>query len=239
MLSEDQIKEMIDDNLVREHRYRSLSPEHPFIRGSSQNPDIFFQAREASNPYYSGTVSVVEQTMSDFERLSGRSYRLFQYCGDLEAERVIIIMGSAAQTVEEVVEQLNLKNERVGVLKVRLYRPFSGSHLLRALPSTVKAIAVLDRTKEPGSAGEPLYCDVVASINEAAGSQEFPWVRIPKIAGGRYGLSSKDSPTHGHLHFTCLHKNCMPNHFTIGIEDDVSFKSLPIEKAIIQSPGAG
>lgn len=237
LLSEEQIRGMIDDTLVREHRYRSLSPEHPFIRGSSQNPDIFFQAREASNPYYSRAALMVEQTMADFEKLSGRSYQLFQYCGDPEAERVIIIMGSAAQTVEEVVEQLNLKNERVGVLKVRLYRPFSGSHLLKALPTTVKAIAVLDRTKEPGSAGEPLYCDVVASINDAAGSQEFPWVRIPKIAGGRYGLSSKEfTPPMVHSIFTCLNKNCMPNHFTVGIEDDVSFQSLPLEKNNYSEP---
>jgi len=237
ILSEEQIGEMIDDTLVREHRYRSLSPERPFIRGSSQNPDIFFQAREASNPYYNRTASVVEQLMSDFEKLSGRSYQLFQYCGDPEAERVIIIMGSAVQTVEEVVEQLNLKNERVGVLKVRLYRPFSGSHLLKALPTTVKAIAVLDRTKEPGSAGEPLYCDVVTSINEAAGSLEFPWVRIPKIVGGRYGLSSKEfTPPMVHSIFSCLYKSCMPNHFTVGIEDDVSFQSLPIEKNNYSEP---
>ncbi len=237
ILSEEQMRKMIDDNLVREHRYRSLSPERPFIRGSSQNPDIFFQAREASNPYYSRAVSVVEQVMIDFEKLSGRSYHLFQYSGDPEAERVIVVMGSAAQTVEEMVEQLNIKNERVGVLKVRLYRPFSGSHLLKALPTTVKAIAVLDRTKEPGSAGEPLYCDVVTSVNEAAGNQDFPWVRIPKITGGRYGLSSKEfTPPMVHSIFSSLHKNCMPKHFTVGIEDDVSFKSLSIEKGYYSEP---
>jgi pyruvate-ferredoxin/flavodoxin oxidoreductase len=237
ILSEEQMRKMIDNNLVRQHRYRSLSPERPFIRGSSQNPDIFFQAREASNPYYSRAVSVVEQVMIDFEKLSGRSYHLFQFSGDPEAERVIVVMGSAAQTVEEVVEQLNIKNERVGVLKVRLYRPFSGSHLLKALPTTVKAIAVLDRTKEPGSAGEPLYCDVVTSINEAAGNQDFPWVRIPEITGGRYGLSSKEfTPPMVHSIFSSLHKNCMPKHFTVGIEDDVSFKSLSIEKGYYSEP---
>jgi len=236
-LSEEQMRGMLDDFLIHQHRYRSLSPERPFIRGCSQNPDIFFQAREASNPYYNKVASVVEQTMSDFKKLSGRSYHLFQYYGDLEAERVIFVMGSAAQTIEEVVEQLNLKNERVGVLKVHLYRPFSGSHLLKALPSTVKAIAVLDRTKEPGSAGEPLYCDVVTSINEAAGNQEFPWARIPKIVGGRYGLSSKEfTPPMVHSIFSYLHKNCITNHFTVGIEDDVSFQSLAIEKSNYSEP---
>jgi len=175
--------------------------------------------------------------MIDIEKLSGRTYHLFQYSGDPEAERVIVVMGSAAQTVEEMVEQLNIKNERVGVLKVRLYRPFSGSHLLKALPTTVKAIAVLDRTKEPGSAGEPLYCDVVTSVNEAAGNQDFPWVRIPKITGGRYGLSSKEfTPPMVHSIFSSLHKNCMPKHFTVGIEDDVSFKSLSIEKGYYSEP---
>ncbi len=237
MLSDEQMRGMIDDTLVREHRYRSLSPERPFIRGSSQNPDIFFQAREASNPYYTAAVSVVEQLMMDFEKLSSRSYRLFQYCGDPEAERVIIIMGSGAQTVEEVVEQLNLKNERVGVLKVHLYRPFSAAHLLKALPSTVKAIAVLDRTKEPGSAGEPLYCDVVTSINEGAGNRDFPLGVVPRVAGGRYGLSSKEfTPPMAHSIFTYLHKNCIPNHFSVGIEDDVSFQSLAIEKNQYSEP---
>lgn len=230
LLSDQQLSALIDDSLVREHRYRSLSPERPFIRGSSQNPDIFFQAREASNPFYNAAASVVEQVMADFEKISGRSYHVFDYCGDPQAERVVVIMGSASQTVEEVVEELNSKQERVGILKVRLYRPFSSVHLLQMLPTTVKAIAVLDRTKEPGSPGEPLYCDVVTSISEASAGPDSPWLKAPQTIGGRYGLSSKEfTPPMARTIFSRLHKNCMPHHFTVGIHDDVSFQSLTVE----------
>src|SRR6266568_1367367 len=165
-LTQDDLRAMIDDAWVQAHRARALSPEHPFIRGTAQNPDVYFQARESVNPYYLACPSIVQQTMKRFAALVGRQYSLFDYVGAPDADRVIIVMGSGAETVQATVEHLVERGEKVGVVKVRLFRPFSVEHFLQALPPTVQDIAVLDRTKEPGSIGEPLYLDVVAALNE-------------------------------------------------------------------------
>ena len=168
-LTPDHLRAMIDDELIRAHRARGLSPERPVIRGTAQNPDVYFQGREAGNPYYLACPTIVQNAMDKLARLVGRQYRLFDYVGAPDAERVIVLMGSGAETAEETVAYLAARGEKVGVLKVRLYRPFSAEHLVGALPATVERIAVLDRTKEPGSIGEPLYLDVVAALNETAG----------------------------------------------------------------------
>jgi len=185
-LTPEEIRAMISDELVRAHRDRALNPDHPFIRGTAQNPDVFFQARETVNPYYLAAPEIVQRTMEKFYEVTGRRYELFQYVGAPDAERVIVLMGSGADTAHETVEYMTEKmGEKVGVLKVRLYRPFSMEHFIKALPPTVKAIAVLDRTKEPGSAGEPLYLDVVAAVNEALEkSQEVATQRLGAITGG-------------------------------------------------------
>ena len=180
---------MIDDTLVQAHRARALSPDHPFIRGTAQNPDVYFQARESVNSYYQACPEIVQQTMDRFAALVGRQYHLFDYVGAPDAERVFVLMGSGAETVQATVEHLVAQGEKVGVVKVHLFRPFSVAHFLQALPPTVKTIAVLDRTKEPGSIGEPLYLDVVTAVNEARDrTQSFH----PRIIGGRYGLASKE-----------------------------------------------
>ena len=160
-LSDDTLRQMVDYDMVLEHRKRALSPDNPFIRGTAQNPDAFFQSREGCNPYYSACPKIVQETMDEFAKLTGRQYHLFDYVGDPDAERVIILMGSGAETAHETVEYLIKRGEKVGIIKVHLYRPFSVEHFVKALPETVKAIAVLDRTKESGSAGEPLYLDIV------------------------------------------------------------------------------
>src|SRR5690348_4526662 len=186
--SED-IQNMVDDTLVQAHRARALSPDHPFIRGTAQNPDVYFQARESVNTYYQACPGIVQQTMDRFATLVGRQYHLFEYVGASDAERVIVLMGSGAETVQTTVEHLSAQGEKVGVVKVRLFRPFSVTHFLHALPPTVKTIAVLDRTKEPGSIGEPLYLDVVTAINEGKETEDRP---LPRVIGGRYGLASKE-----------------------------------------------
>jgi len=183
---------MIKEEWILAHRERAMNPDNPFIRGTAQNPDVFFQGRETVNPYYAAVPGIVQRTMDQFAELTGRQYHLFDYVGSPEAEQVIIIMGSGSDTVHETVEYLNARGANLGVLKVRLFRPFDGKALLAALPQTVKAIAVLDRTKEPGSAGEPLYLDVVTAINESRERGELPFREIPNIIGGRYGLSSKE-----------------------------------------------
>ncbi len=223
----DDIRAMMDEDLIRAHRERALNPEHPFIRGTSQNPDVYFQARESVNPYYLATPHIVQKYMDKFARLTGRQYHLFEYEGAPDAERVIVIMGSGAETVSETVEYLVSQGEKVGLVRVRLYRPWSLEHFLRALPPTVKAIAVLDRTKEPGSLGEPLYLDVVASIDEAYAQGEAPFEQRPVIVGGRYGLSSKEfTPGMVKAIFDELAQEQPKNHFTIGIIDDVTHTSL-------------
>src|SRR5215469_13771301 len=173
-LSLDDIRAMIDDKLVHAHRERALSPDHPVLRGSAQNPDVYFQGRETVNPYYLACPTIVQNVMDNFATLIGRSYHLFDYVGTLDAEHVIVIMGSGAETAHETVEALNAHGKKVGVLKVHLYRPFSVGHFLKALPASVKGIAVLDRTKEPGAIGEPLYLDVVTALTEGIATGKLP-----------------------------------------------------------------
>jgi pyruvate-ferredoxin/flavodoxin oxidoreductase len=223
LLNEDDLRAMIDDDLVRAHRARELSPDHPVLRGSAQNPDVYFQGRETVNPFYLATPGIVQATMDRFAQVVGRQYHLFDYVGAPDAERVIVMMGSGAEVAQEAVEYLVAKGEKVGLVKVRLYRPFSAEHFAKSLPATVNKIAVLDRTKEPGAAGEPLYVDAVTAINEA-------WDEArprPRIVGGRYGLSSKEfTPAMVKAIFDELLKERPKNHFTIGIHDDVTHSSL-------------
>ena len=226
LIDENIMKEMIDDELVAAHRKRALTPDNPFIRGTSQNPDVYFQGRESVNSYYDKTPALVQETMDKFATLTGRSYHLFDYVGAKNAERIIIIMGSGAEALEETIAYLNTLGEKVGVLKVRFYRPFSIKHFINVLPKTTRSIAVLDRTKEPGSLGEPLYLDIVSALHEAKeeGSLGF---EIPHIIGGRYGLSSKEfTPGMINAILDALKKEKAKNHFTIGIHDDVTGTSL-------------
>ena len=226
-LSDADMQAMIDDELIRKHRERALSPEHPVLRGSAQNPDVFFQARESVNTYYQAVPGIVQKGMEKFTKIVGREYRLFQYVGAPDAERVVIMMGSGAETAHETVEYLTGKGEKVGLVKVRLYRPFSLEHFIQALPATIKSIAVLDRTKEAGASGEPLYLDVVATLNEALNSNRAPFKTMPHVIGGRYGLSSKEfTPTMVKAVFDELKKATPKNHFTVGIDDDVAHTSL-------------
>ncbi|HXG34783.1 MAG TPA: pyruvate:ferredoxin (flavodoxin) oxidoreductase [Bryobacteraceae bacterium] len=231
-LTIEDLRALIDEDLVRAHRDRALSPDHPVLRGSAQNPDVFFQAREAVNPFYLACPTVVEQVMERFARQVGRRYRLFDYVGAPDAERILILMGSGAEAAHETVDYLTARGEKVGLIKVRLYRPFSTEHLLAALPRTVTAIAVLDRTKEPGAVGEPLYTDVVTALGEAAAAGKLPLARFPRIIGGRYGLSSKEfTPAMVKAVFDELAKEHPKNHFTVGIKDDVTLNSLEYDPA--------
>jgi pyruvate-ferredoxin/flavodoxin oxidoreductase len=226
-LTFEDMRAMIDDNLVRAHRARGLSPEHPVIRGTAQNPDVFFQAREACNPFYLATPGIVQKAMDKFASIVGRQYHLFDYAGAPDAERVIIIMGSGAESTQETAEYLNQKGERVGLLKIRLFRPFSGEDMIRALPSTTRTIAVLDRTKEPGASGEPLYKDVVTAIAESFASGKLPLKGFPKIIGGRYGLSSKEfTPAMIKGVYDEMQKENPQNYFSVGIKDDVTNSSI-------------
>jgi pyruvate-ferredoxin/flavodoxin oxidoreductase len=225
-LTDDDIRYMVPDELVFEHRKRALSPENPFIRGTAHNPDVYFQGRETVNQFYTLCPGIVQEQMNKFAQLTGRQYNLFDYYGAPDAERVIIIMGSGAETAEETVAYLTEREEKVGILKVRLYRPFSADHFINALPATVKIITVLDRTKEPGSGGEPLYLDVVNAISEKHLNNELQFA-YPKITGGRYGLSSKEfTPAMIKGVFDEMKKDKPKNHFTVGINDDVTFTSL-------------
>ncbi|MCI0411895.1 pyruvate:ferredoxin (flavodoxin) oxidoreductase, partial [bacterium] len=226
-ISLDDIRSLIKPALIQAHRARALSPDHPFIRGTAQNPDVHFQARETVNPFYLACPTIVQNVMDLFTQRTGRSYRLFDYFGAADADRVIILMGSGAEAAQELVESQMGQGEKIGLLKVRLYRPFDVMRFVSALPATVRAIAVLDRTKEPGSSGEPLYLDVVASVSEALALNAAPFLTFPRIIGGRYGLSSKEFTT-GMIHsiFEELKKTTPKNHFTIGIQDDVTHTSL-------------
>lgn len=240
-LNGDDLRALIDDDLVRAHRARGLSPEHPFVRGTAQNPDTYFQGRESSNPYYLAVPAIVQQAMDRLAARTGRAYHLFDYIGAPDAERVIVVMGSAGEVAQETVDYLAKRGEKVGVLKVRLYRPFSVEHFVRALPPTVKSIAVLDRTKEPGSAGEPLYLDVVAAISESMAEGTAPFKVFPRIVGGRYGLASKEfTPAMAKGIFDALASGepgrKMPQHFTIGIHDDVTHTSLPYDADFSTEP---
>ncbi len=228
VLSDAEIRAMIDDDLVRAHRARALNPEHPFIRGTAHNPDTFFQARETVNPYYAQLPQIVQASMDSFARLTGRQYHLFDYRGPPDADRVLILMGSGAETARETADALRRAGERVGVLQVRLYRPFSAAHLLAALPESCRAIAVLEQTKEPGASGEPLYLDVVESLAQALSHGRR--ARMPRIIGGRYGLSSKDfSPAMAKAVFDELKEPTPRNGFTVGIIDDVEHTSLDFD----------
>jgi pyruvate-ferredoxin/flavodoxin oxidoreductase len=226
-LSEDDMRAMIDDETVRAHRQRALSPEKPFIRGTAQNPDVFFQARESVNRYYEEAPETVQRIMDRFAELVGRDYHLFDYVGAPDAQRVIVLMGSGAETAEETVNYLVDRGEKVGVLKVRLYRPFSVDHFLESLPAGVRVVATLDRTKEPGSSGEPLYQDAVTAFGEAAARGTLPYDHIPRVLGGRYGLSSKEfTPAMIKGVFDEMAKEQPKAHFTVGIEDDVTNTSV-------------
>ncbi|MDD5368614.1 MAG: pyruvate:ferredoxin (flavodoxin) oxidoreductase [Anaerolineaceae bacterium] len=232
-LDEADLRAMTDESLVYAHRARGMSPDHPVLRGTAQNPDVYFQGRETVNPYYDACPGIVQKTMDQFCSLVGRHYHLFDYAGAADAERVIVVMGSGAETAEETALYLAKNNsEKVGVVTVHLYRPFSMEHFARALPATVKTIAVLDRTKEPGSTGEPLYMDVVTAINEAIDQGVAPFPKTPRIIGGRYGLSSKEfTPAMVKGIFDEMTKSQPRNHFTIGILDDVTHTSLTYEPA--------
>lgn len=227
-LEVEDIRALIDDELVRAHRARGLSPDNPFIRGTAQNPDVYFQARETVNPFYTRLPQIIQDTMDEFAARVGRQYHLFDYVGAPDAERVLVLMGSGAEVAQEAVEYMNARGEKVGVLKVHLYRPFSVEHFINALPRDTKSIAVLDRTKEPGSAGEPLYVDVVTALAEGVGSGLLP--AFPRVIGGRYGLSSKEfTPAMVKAVFEELEAGHPKNHFTIGINDDVSHTSLEFD----------
>lgn len=231
-LSEDDIRFMMDDQLVDAHRERALSPDRPVVRGTAQNPDVFFQARESVNPHYRYCPRIFQDAMNKFAKLTGRQYHLFDYYGAKDAEQIIVLMGSGAEAACETVDYLVEQGEKVGVLKVRLFRPFSIKHFIGALPMTTKAIAVLDRTKEPGSAGEPLYLDVVNAVYETA--QHMHFHLLPCVIGGRYGLSSKEfTPAMIKGIFDELKKPEPKNHFTIGIHDDVSQTSLDYDENFI------
>jgi pyruvate-ferredoxin/flavodoxin oxidoreductase len=238
-LDEREIRAMIDERHIAAHRARALTPDHPVLRGSAQNPDVFFQSREAANPYYLDCPGLVQAAMDRFAALTGRRYHLFDYEGAADAERVIVVMGSAAETAAEAVAALNARGERVGVLKVRLFRPFNGGQLVRALPPSVRHVAVLDRTKEPGASGEPLYTDVVTSLCEALGAGAAPFRFFPRMIGGRYGLGSKEfTPAMANAIFDELDEPAPRTRFTVGINDDVSFTSLDVEPhADAEQPG--
>jgi pyruvate-ferredoxin/flavodoxin oxidoreductase len=231
LLDDEVIRSMIDDKLVFEHRKRGLTPDRPVLRGTAQNPDVYFQGRETVNPFYLDCPEKVQATMDEFAKLTGRQYHLFDYFGAKDADRVIVVMCSGAETAEETAKYLMDKGEKVGVLTVHLYRPFSVSHFVAALPATTRSIAVLDRTKEPGANGDPLFLDVVSAINEALDSGIATFKSMPRVIGGRYGLSSKEfTPAMVKAVFDEL-KNAEPkNHFTVGINDDVTHSSLDFDK---------
>ena len=226
-LADDTIRALLPQDKIAEHRQRALNPEHPVIRGTSANPDTYFQSREATNPWYDAVYDHVEKAMDDFAAATGRQYKPFEFYGHPQAERVIVIMGSAIGTCEEVVDELLSRGEKVGVLKVRLYRPFSAAHLLAALPESARAVAVLDRTKEPGALAEPLYLDVMTALAEAFNRGERE--TLPRTIGGRYGLSSKEfGPECVLAIFSELQAAQPKPRFTVGIYDDVTNLSLPL-----------
>ncbi len=230
-LTEDDARAMIDMELVKAHRARAMNPEKPVLRGTAQNPDVFFQARESCNPYYEAAPGVVQKTMDKFAKLTGRQYHLFDYVGAEDADRVVVTMASSIGAAEETVEKLNADGQKVGLVKVRLYRPLDTAALLAALPKTVERIAVLDRTKEPGAGGEPLYLDVVSALAEqwAARNHDAP---LPEVIGGRYGLSSKEfTPAMVAAVFDELARSKPKKHFTVGINDDVTNLSLEYDPA--------
>ncbi len=230
MLSEDVMRSLIDDKLIAEIRTRGLTPDRPVLRGTAQNPDAFFQGREAANPFYARCPDLVQKVMDEFLQYTGREYHLFEYVGAPDAEHILVLMGSGCETAHETVEHLNRQGAKLGLIKVRLYRPFDSKRFVEALPRSAKSVAVLDRTKEPGATGEPLYQDCVAAILEgmANGWGNLKW--LPKVYGGRYGLSSKEfTPAMVKAAYDNLAAAKPKNHFTVGINDDVSHTSLPVD----------
>ncbi len=241
LIERDVVRAMIDEERVLEHRLRGLTPDRPVLRGTAQNPDVYFQARETVNPFYDKCADIVEQAMTKFGELTGRHYRLYEYHGAPDAEYVVVLMGSGCEAVHETVDYLNAQEGKFGVLKVRLYRPLDARRLVAALPSSIKAIAVLDRTKEPGAGGEPLYLDVVNALAEvaaeSAGTGNERFTRPPRVVGGRYGLSSKEfTPAMVKAVFENLTIAIPKNHFTVGINDDVTHTSLPVDESFSVEP---
>jgi pyruvate-ferredoxin/flavodoxin oxidoreductase len=237
MLTEDDMSALINMDRVFEHRQRALSPDHPVLRGTAQNPDVYFQAREAGSPYYAACPDKVQAVMDKFSQVVGRSYRLFDYMGAPDAERVIVMMGSGAEAAHETVEHLTRTGQKVGLLKVRLYRPFSVQRFIEALPATVRKIAVLDRTKEAGAGREPLYLDVVSAIQEGIKLGYGKLKTAPEVLGGRYGLSSKEfTPAMVKSVYDNLAAAKPKDHFTIGIQDDVSHTSLDYDSDFSVEP---
>ena len=237
MVNEDDIRAMIDMERVIEHRQRALSPDHPVLRGTAQNPDVFFQIRETANKYYDAAPAKVQATMDKFAEIVGRQYRLFDYVGAPDAERVIVMMGSGAEVAHETMDYLNARGEKVGLLKVRLYRPFCVKSFIEALPPTVRQIAVLDRTKESGAIGEPLYLDVVGALNEGLKLGYGRLKAAPAVVGGRYGLSSKEfTPTMVKAVYDNLKAAKPKDHFTVGINDDVTHTSLDYDPTFSTEP---
>ncbi|MDQ6983068.1 MAG: pyruvate:ferredoxin (flavodoxin) oxidoreductase [Mariprofundus sp.] len=239
LISDDQIRAMVDVDLVYAHRNRALNPDNPFIRGTAQNPDVYFQGRESANQFYDALPGIVQDTMDQLADMTDRHYHLFDYFGADDAEHIIVVMGSGAQTIEETIKVLNSSNQwggaKLGVITVRLFRPFSRDHLMAALPATVKKIAVLDRTKELGARGEPLYQDVMASLSESVMLDEL--AALPRVVGGRYGLSSKEfTPAMVKAVFDELAKDNPKNNFTVGINDDVTFTSLEVDHSFNIEP---
>ncbi|MDR0351646.1 MAG: pyruvate:ferredoxin (flavodoxin) oxidoreductase [Puniceicoccales bacterium] len=238
-LTDDDLKKMVNTDLLTGHRIRSLAPENPFLRGTAQNPDVFFQGREAANRFYDAAPGIVEKYMNKFHALTGRKYELFQYYGDGNPDRLIICIGSSTEVVRNVVDFLNGNGGHVGLLKIRLFRPFAIKSFVKNLPLSVKAMAVLDRTKEPGAIGEPLYLDVLSAMAEAKNDGMLPESFNPKVIGGRYGLGSKEfSPAMVRAIFDELDRPSPRNHFSIGLDDDVTKKSLAYDKAF-QLPSEG
>jgi len=236
-INNETINALIDHDLVQKHRNRALNPNRPVIRGTSQSSDVFFQSREAINPFYNACPEIVQNTMDEFAKCTGRQYHLFDYVGDPNAEYIIISMASSTETIEKTIKYLNEKGKKLGLVKVRLFRPFSTKHLLKVLPSTIKSIAVLDKTKEPGATGEPLYLDIVQSISEAFQNKEIS--TFPRVIGGRYGLSSKEfTPSMVKAIFSNLKKEKLKQNFTIGITDEVTHLSLDYSNQFVLNESA-
>jgi pyruvate-ferredoxin/flavodoxin oxidoreductase len=236
-LADEDLRALISDDLVQAHRLRGLTPDNPVMRGTAQNPDVYFQGRESCNPYYNACPDIVQKAMDNFAKVVGRSYKLFDYVGSPTAERVMIIMGSGAESAQEAIEYLNAKGANLGLLKVHLFRPFSVKHFLGALPATVKSIAVMDRTKEPGALGEPLYMDILSALSEGLMEGTAPVKTMPRVIGGRYGLSSKEfTPAMVKAVFDELAKPKPKNHFTLGIIDDVTNSSLEYDANFSTEP---
>ena len=230
VLSDDDLRALVRDDDVLDFRSRAMTPDAPVVRGTAQNPDVFFQAREAGNPFYVATPGIVQEVMDQFGQRTGRHYGLVEYAGAPDAERVVVLMGSGVGAAEEAVEALVAAGEPVGLVKVRLYRPFPAEQLVAALPPTVRSIAVLDRTKEPGALGEPLYLDVVAALDEACDREQAPFAERPRVTGGRYGLASKEfTPAMVKAVLDELGNDQPRRHFTVGIYDDVTHLSLEVD----------